>query len=104
MDIASTTLTATGATPLGAAVGGDGQSESSVSTTLPAGGTVGVFAACTGGGSIGLDLAGTAQTLDCDGRGHQIDDLVLPNDGVPVFRVAEPSDGSSAWGVAFARP
>ena len=102
MDTATAALTATGATPLGA-VGGDGQSEHTASTTLPPGGTVGVFAACTGGGRLGLDLAGTSQLLDCDGQGHQLADLVLPSDGMPVFGVTEPSDFPSTWGVAFAQ-
>jgi len=103
MDIATAALTAAGATELGA-VGGDGQQESTASTTLPWGGTVGIFAACTGGGSVGVDLAGTARTLDCDGQGHQLDDLVLPDDELPVFRVTQPSEEPSTWGVAFAEP
>ena len=102
MDIATAALTASGATSLGA-VGGDAAQESTASTTLPWGGTVGVFAACTGGGDVSLDLAGTAQTLDCDGQAHRLDDLVLPDDELPSFRVTEPNDEPSTWGVAFAQ-
>jgi len=103
MTIASSALTGAGATALGAAVGGDGQTEQSASTTLPGGDTVGVFAACTGGGSVGLDLVGTAVVLDCDGQGHQLADLVLPDRAVSSFQVTQPNDVPSAWGLAFAR-
>ena len=102
MGLATAALTASGATSLGA-VGGDGSQESTASTTLPWGGTVGVFAACTGGGAVGMDLAGTAQTLDCDGQAHELEDLVLPDDELPAFRVTQPSDEPSSWGLAFAQ-
>lgn len=102
MDIAGDALTASGATLLGA-VGGDSRTGSTASTTLPAGGTLTTFAACTGGGSIELDLGGVTEVqLDCDGQAHQLDDLVVPAHGRPVFGVTEPTDVASTWGVAFA--
>ena len=102
MDLAADSLSASGATSLGG-VGGDGRSESTASTTLPQGSTVGVFAVCTGSGTVGLDLAGTRQAVECDGVVRQLDDLVLPDDELAVFRVAEPTDEPSAWGLAFAQ-
>ncbi len=36
-------------------------------------------------------------------QGHQLDDLVLPDDALPSFRVTEPNDVPSAWGVVFAQ-
>ena len=102
MAVATAALTGTGATSLGA-VGGSGQSDQTASVTLPQGSTVGVFAACTGGGDLDLDLAGTVQPLDCDGRAHQLDDLTLPGHELPVFGISRPSEVPSAWGVAFAR-
>lgn len=101
MTIASDALTESGATLLGA-VGGDSRTESTASTTLPAGSTLALFAACTGGGTVDLDLGGIAEVLDCDGRAHQLDDLVVPEHGQPVFQVTEPTDVTSSWGVAFA--
>ena len=103
VQLAGNALTEAGATPLGAGVGGDGQTESTASTTLTQGDTIGVFAVCTGGDSLGLDLAGTAQQLDCDGRARQLDDLVLPEDEQAVFQVTDPTDGPSAWALAFAQ-
>ena len=103
MRLASDALTAAGATPLGSAVGGDGRTESTVSATLPQGVTIGVFAVCTGGGTVGLDLAGTALDLDCDGQGRRLDDLALPSDEQAVFQVTEPTDEPSAWALAFAQ-
>ena len=102
MDLASDSLSASGATSLGG-VGGDGQSESTVSTTLPQGSTVGVFAVCTGSGAVELDLAGRLQALECDGVVRQLDDLVLPDDELAVFRTTGPTDEPSAWGLAFAQ-
>ncbi|WP_299950842.1 hypothetical protein [uncultured Modestobacter sp.] len=101
MDIAGDALTESGATLLGA-VGGDSRTESTASTTLPAGGTLITFAACTGGGTIELDLGDITEVLDCDGQAHQLDDLVVPEHGRPVFGVTEPADVASTWGIAFA--
>ena len=66
---------------------------------LTAGTTYGAFAACTGDGSLGLDLAGTAVTVDCDGQGHHVGELI-PTTGEATFKVTDPSDGPSQWGVA----
>jgi hypothetical protein len=62
--------------------------------------TYGAFAACTGDGSLGLDLAGTAVTVDCDGQGHRVGDFI-PATGEATFKVTEPNDGPSQWGVAI---
>lgn len=70
-------------------------------STLPWGGTVGAFVACTGGSSIVLDLAGTEQTLNCDGQAHQIEDLTLSHDEEPNFKPTQLSEAPSSWGVAF---
>ncbi|ABS03940.1 hypothetical protein Krad_2464 [Kineococcus radiotolerans SRS30216 = ATCC BAA-149] len=56
-------------------------------------------AACTGDGSLGLDLAGTTVTVNCDGQGHRVGELI-PTTGEATFKVTDPNDGPSQWGVA----
>ena len=52
------------------------------------------YAACTGGGSVGLDVAGSA---------HEVGEVVAERGEVTV-QVTEPNEGtSSAWGVALAQ-
>ncbi|MBB2903640.1 hypothetical protein FHR75_004483 [Kineococcus radiotolerans] len=52
--------------------------------------TYGAFAACTGDGSLGLDLAGTAVTVNCDGQGHRVGELI-PTTGDATFRSLTPT-------------
>ncbi|MQA32069.1 hypothetical protein [Modestobacter roseus] len=84
-----------------AAVGGDAQTMSDVSLdSVTTGATHSAFAACTGGGSMDLDLLGEVVTVDCDGEGHRFDGLGLTDD-VPTFRVVRPNDAPGTWGVAL---
>ena len=99
-DIAYGAATAAGDDPRGAGAG-DGRQTSSVSLGgFTGGASYGAYTACTGGTSIGMDLAGTAVTLDCDGQAHRVEALVLPND-TATFKVTEPSDVPSEWAVAI---
>ena len=98
-DVAFTAAETAGAAPLVASGAEAWQSSDVTVGPLTAGTTYGAFAACTGGGSLGLDLAGTAVTLDCDGQGHRVGDLV-PTTGEATFKVTDPHDGPSQWGVA----
>lgn len=97
-DIADDAATAAGDDPRGAGAG-DGRQTSSVSLGGFTAG-YGAYTACTGGTSIGMDLAGTAVTLDCDGPAHRVEDFTLP-DGTATFEVTHTSDVPSAWAVAI---
>lgn len=99
-DVAFQAAEAAGADPLVASGAEAWQGSPITVGPLTAGTTYGAFAACTGGGTLGLDLAGTAVTLDCDGQGHRVGELV-PATGDATFKVTDPSDGPSQWGVAI---
>lgn len=98
-DVAFQAAEAAGAAPLIASGAEAWQSSPITLGPFTAGTTYGAFAACTGGGSLGLDLAGTAVTVDCDGQGHRVGELV-PSTGDATFTVTDPNDGPSQWGVA----
>lgn len=99
-DIAFQAAAADGAGPL-LASGADGWNGSDITVgPVTAGTTYGAYAACTGGGSLGLDLSGTATTVDCDGQGHRVGE-VTPTQNTAIFFVTAPHDGPSQWGVAI---
>lgn len=92
---------AAGGPSMGGAAG-DAQTDGSVSLGLAANSTVRAFYACTGGGSIELNLNGTEEDLDCDEKTHEIEEFVVPDTGSVVFRASRPNSVPSAWGVALA--
>ena len=98
-DVAFQAAETAGAAPLMASGAEAWQSSPIAVGPLTAGTTYGAFAACTGDGSLGLDLAGTAVTVNCDGQGHRVGELI-PSTGDATFKVTDPSDGPSQWGVA----
>ena len=92
---------AAGGSSMGGAAG-DARTGSSVSLTLTANSTVRAFYACTGGGSIELNLNGAAEDLDCEEQVREIEEFVVPDTGSVVFEASRPNDVPSAWGVALA--
>jgi len=98
-DVAFHAAEAAGAAPLMASGAEAWQSSPITVGPLAVGTTYGAFAACTGGGSLGLDVAGTAVTVNCDGQGHRVGELI-PTTTEATFQVTDPNDGPSQWGVA----
>ncbi len=98
--IATDAANASGATPAGAA-GGDGRGAGGVVLgSMQQGVPYDAFAACTGGGRIGLDVAGSAYELDCDEQAHRVGEVRAERGELEVTLTQE-NDVASAWGVAF---
>jgi len=99
-DVAFQAAEADGAGPL-VASGADGWNGAGITVgPVTAGTTYGAYAACTGGERLGLDLSGTAATVDCDGQGHRVGELT-PTQNSVTLSVIDPHDTLSQWGVAI---
>jgi hypothetical protein len=99
-DIAYDAATAAGDGPQGGGGGSGGDASTVRLGGFTGGATYGAYTVCTGGGSIGMNLAGTDVLLDCDGQAHRIQALVLEYD-TATFTVTRPSDDPSEWAVVL---
>lgn len=97
-DVVLAAATAAGEAPNAGGAGGGGEASALSLGGFTRGATHGAYTACTGGGTIAMNLAGTDVVLDCDGQAHRVESLVLDDD-TATLSVTRPSDGPSEWAV-----